>query len=129
MAKTATDTLKFETFKSKEDFELLVMAERERELCFEGKRWWDLMRYCYRHMSGVNIQQKLADTGTWPELYKPMLEMVVRKYGSGGEGDAVSYKMKSEPYLYWPLEEAETKVNGLLKQNPVYIQEQTTSKN
>ncbi|MGX8695458.1 MAG: RagB/SusD family nutrient uptake outer membrane protein [Prevotella sp.] len=129
MAKTATDTLKFETFKSKEDFELLVMAERERELCFEGKRWWDLMRYCYRHMSGVNIQQKLADTGTWPELYKPMLEMVVRKYGSGGEGDAVSYKMKSEPYLYWPLEETETKVNGLLKQNPVYIQEQTTSKN
>ena len=129
MAKTATDTLKFETFKDKDDMELLVMAERERELCFEGKRWWDLLRYGYRHMEGVDIHQKLADQAAWPELYKPMLDMVIRKYGSGGEGDAVSYKMKGEPYLYWPIEENETKVNPLLKQNPVYIQEKTTSKN
>ena len=55
--------------------------------------------------------------------------MIIRKFGSGGSGDAVSYKMKSEPYLYWPIEENETKVNNLLKQNPVYIQEKTTSKN
>ena len=129
MAKTATDTLKFENFKTKDDLELLVLAERERELCFEGKRWWDLMRYCYRHIEGVDIHQKLADQGAWPELYQPMLTMVIRKYGSGGEGDAVAYKMKGEPYLYWPLEESETKVNPLLKQNPVYIQEKTTSKN
>ena len=27
--------------------------------------------------------------------------------------DAVSYKMKGEPYLYWPIEENETKVNPL----------------
>ena len=129
MLKTANDTLKYTTYKSKADFELLVLNERERELCFEGKRWWDLMRYCYRHMEGVDINQKLADQATWPKLYKPMLDMVIRKYGSGGEGDAVSYKMKGEPYLYWPLEESETKVNKLLKQNPVYIQEKTTSKN
>jgi malate synthase len=129
MARTASDTLKYETFKTKDDLELLVMAERERELCFEGKRWWDLMRYCYRHMQGVDTRQKLADQAAWPELYQPMLEMVVRKYGSGGEGDAVSYKMKSEPYLYWPLQESETKVNRLLNQNPVFIQEKSTSKN
>ena len=129
MKKNATDTLKFESFKSKESMELLVLAERERELCFEGKRWFDLMRYCYRHMEGVNISQRLADTGTWPELYAPMLQMIIRKYGTGGEGDAVSYKMKSEPYLYWPILESELKVNNLLKQNPVYIQEKSTSKN
>jgi hypothetical protein len=129
MKKNATDTLKFESFKSKEGMELLVLAERERELCFEGKRWFDLMRYCYRHMEGVNISQRLADTGTWPELYAPMLQMIIRKYGTGGEGDAVSYKMKSEPYLYWPILESELKVNNLLKQNPVYIQEKSTSKN
>ena len=129
MKKNSPDTLKFGSFKSKDDFELLVMAERERELCFEGKRYWDLMRYGYRHMTGVDIRQKLADQGAWPELYKPMLDMIIRKYGSGGEGDAVSYKMKSEPYLYWPIEENETKVNNLLKQNPVYIQEKTSSKN
>ena len=128
MLKTATDTLKFESYNSKEAMELLVLNERERELCFEGKRYFDLMRYCYRHMEGVNIGQKLADTSTWPELYAPMLKMIIRKYGGGGEGDAVSYKMKSEPYLYWPIEESETKVNSLLKQNPVYIQEESISK-
>jgi hypothetical protein len=129
MYKNATDTLKFEEFKSKDDMELLVLAERERELCFEGKRWFDLMRYSYRHMEGVDSRRCLADMGAWPELYAPMLRMIIRKYGVGGEGDAVSYKMKSEPYLYWPIQESEIKVNALLKQNPVYIQEKSTSKN
>ena len=129
MKRNANDTLKYENFKSKEDLELLVLTERERELCFEGKRWFDLMRYSYRHMEGVNINRILADQGSWPELYAPMLSMIVRKYASGGGGDAVSYKMKGEPYLYWPILESETKVNRLLKQNPVYIQEKSTSKN
>jgi hypothetical protein len=129
IARNAKDTLKFEDYKTKYDFELLVLAERERELCFEGKRYFDLMRYCYRHMEGVDIRQRMADTTTWPELYQPMLKMIIRKYGGGGEGDAVSYKMKGEPYLYWPIQESETKVNKLLKQNPVFKQEKTISKN
>ena len=128
MKKNSEDTLKFENFRSKSDFELLVLAERERELCFEGKRWWDLMRYCYRHMEGVNIKQRLADVASWPELYQPMLSFIVRKYSDSG-GDAVSYKMKSEPYLYWPILESEIKVNNLLKQNPVFHQEKSTAKN
>ncbi|MBR6715576.1 MAG: hypothetical protein IKI83_03940 [Prevotella sp.] len=44
-------------------------------------------------------------------------------------GDAVSYKMKGEPFLYWPILESEMKVNRLLRQNPVYIDEKSTSKN
>ena len=129
MARNSRDTLKIDDYISKESMELLVLAERERELCFEGKRWWDLMRYCYRHMSGVNINLMLAESTEWPALYKPMLKFVVRKYGDGGEGDAVSFKMASEPYLYWPIQESEIKVNTLLHQNPVYIQEKSTSKN
>ena len=129
MARNAKDTLKFEDYKTKSEFELLVLAERERELCFEGKRYFDLMRYCYRHMEGVDIRQRMADTTVWPVLYQPMLKMIIRKYGGGGEGDAVSFKMKGEPYLYWPIQESETKVNKLLKQNPVFIQEKTISKN
>ena len=127
MAKTATDTLVATNFASKEQMELLVLAERERELCFEGKRWYDLVRYCYRHMEGVNINRKMADDTSWPALYAPMLRLVVRKYVNGG--DAVSYKMKSEPYLYWPIQYSEELVNKLLKQNPVFIMEKTSTKN
>jgi hypothetical protein len=57
-----------------------------------------------------------------------MTEFITRKY-KAGEGDAVTYKMDIEPYLYWPVLESEMKVNNLLKQNPVWIQEKSTSKN
>lgn len=129
MLKSATDTLKFNDFSTKSSLELLILAERERELCFEGKRWFDLMRYCYRHMNGVDIYQKLADTDNWPALYAPMTELLGRKSSENGQGNAIAIKMKTEPYLYWPLQESETKVNKLLKQNPVWYQEKTTSKN
>jgi hypothetical protein len=129
MATGAADTLKWDDFKSKSDMELLVLAERERELCFEGKRWFDLVRFSYRHMTGVDINTLMADNTAWPALHPQMLRFVVRKYGEGGTGDAVSYKMKSEPYLYWPIQESETKVNNLLRQNPVYVQESSTAKN
>ena len=131
MMRNSADTLKFDTYKTKDNMELLVMNERERELCFEGKRWFDLLRYTYRHMEGVDVNVLLADMTEGPKLYKPMLDMIVRKYNGddGPSGDAVSYKMKGEHYLYWPVEENELKVNKLLRQNPVYIQEKTTSKN
>ena len=128
MDETAKDTLRATNFRSKETLELLVLTERERELCFEGKRWWDLMRYCYRGMEGVDINRTMNGDGTWPKLRKEMTNFIVRKY-KAGEGDAVSYKMNSEPYLYWPVYENEMKANSLLKQNPVWIQEKSTEKN
>ncbi len=129
MLENSKDSLNFDKFTSKSSLELLILAERERELCFEGKRWFDLMRFCYRHMSGVNINQRLADTSAWPALYQPMMTFIARKSTEGGQGDAIAIKMKSEPYLYWPIQESEIKVNNLLKQNPVWYQERTTSKN
>ena len=129
MLKTAKDTLNVTDYQTKSDMELLVMAERERELCFEGKRWWDLMRYCYRGMEGVDINLTLDEQkASAPKLRKQMTEFITRKY-QAGEGDAVSYKMDSEPYMYWPIFESEMKVNNKLKQNPVWIQEKSASKN
>ena len=128
MSKNAKDKLSFTNYSNMASMEQLVLDERERELCFEGKRWFDLLRYSYRHMTGVNINQRLADTETWPAIYSSMPKLIARKYTSGG-GEAVTYKMKSEPYLYWPIREGELKVNSLLKQNPVYHQEETISKN
>ena len=129
MTESAGDTLVFGNFPTKASMELLVLNERERELCFEGKRWFDLLRYTYRHMNGVNIYQKLADTSNWPTLYLPMVELLTRKSTEGGQSSAIAIKMKTEPYLYWPIQESETKVNNLLKQNPVWYQEKSTSKN
>ena len=127
MLQTAKDTLTFTDFKSKVGMEELVLCERERELCFEGKRWFDLVRYAYRHMDGVNSRQKLADVTTWPTLPRKFTSVIVRKYDTGG--DAVAYKMKTEPFLYWPIARREIHVNLLLKQNPVYSDNETSSKN
>ena len=62
------------------NMERLVMAERLRELCFEGKRWFDLVRYSYRHMEGVDIHRTLAQQTSWPRIYDDMMRLVVRKY-------------------------------------------------
>ena len=78
-------------------------------------------------MDGVDIKTKLADTDSWPALYKPMVKLITRKFDGGG--DAVSYKMKSEPYLYFPIQRSEINVNPLLKQNPVWFDEETINKN
>ena len=121
------DTLRFDNFKSKDRMELLVLNERERELCFEGKRWFDLLRYNYRHIEGVDISKRMGDEDyEAPEVYSKMLDLIVRKYE--GSGDAVKFKMKGEPYLYWPILEKETKVNPLLVQNPVWKQDETIKK-
>ena len=128
MARTASDTLKFENFKGKEKMELLVLAERERELCFEGKRWFDLLRFSYRHMNNVDITKLMADNGyVAPALYPAMLKFISRKFVNGG--DAVTGKMKDERYLYWPIHENELKVNPLLKAHPVFVSVKTSSKN
>ena len=127
MKSNATDTLKYSSFKTKEQMESLVLVERERELCFEGKRWYDLMRYCYRKMEGVDLKTKLADKTEWPDLYKGMLDKIKNKFASGGV--AIDYKMKSEPHLYWPILEREMKANKMLKQNPVFIQDESTIRN
>lgn len=120
------DTLKFTNYSTKNKMELLVLAERGRELCFEGKRWYDLIRYSYEHMTGVEPYKLMSEIEEYPALDQNMLKMIIRKYDSGG--DAFTYKMKGEPYLYWPILESELKVNGLLKQNPVYKEDKSTSK-
>ena len=51
-------TAKYQTTAAMEE---LVLNERLRELCFEGKRWYDLLRYNYRHVEGVDYTTTLAD--------------------------------------------------------------------
>jgi starch-binding outer membrane protein, SusD/RagB family len=131
LATDAKDTLAFTNFGTKNDMEQLVLAERQRELCFEGKRWFDLMRYNYRHVEGVDYTKTLdqinEEGGTFVTNYNKMLSKVIRKYITGG--DAISFKLKNEAYLYFPIATSELKVNPYLKQNPVYIEDKSTTKN
>ena len=111
-----------------EDMELLVMQERARELCFEGKRWFDMLRYNYRHVDNVNYAVTLGNQNdAFASVYEPMLNMLVAKYASGGS--AIKASIKSEPYLYMPVLQREIDVNPALIQNPVYHSNETSSKN
>ena len=124
------DSLAFTNFGSKDAMEQLVLAERQRELCFEGKRWFDLLRYNYRHVTGVDYTKTLAqinESGApFVSNYNKMLSKVIRKYVTGG--DAISFKLKNEAYLYFPIATSELKINPNLKQNPVYIEDESTTK-
>lgn len=103
-----------------EKMEELVMLERARELCFEGKRWFDLLRYNYRRMTGINYSTLMADmNGNFPYNSEAFFKLAFTsdKYGDPG---AVTSKMPTEPYLYMPIAQQETEVNTNIRQNPVF---------
>lgn len=113
----STSSIQGNAINTKVGMEELVMEERLRELCFEGKRWYDLLRYNYRHTEGVNYNAILADQASFPANYRPMITLAARK---SSDLSALYSKMPTEPYLYMPIREGELKVNPELKQNPAY---------
>ncbi len=112
--------------------EELVLNERLRELAFEGKRWYDLLRYNYRHVTGVDYTKTLAeldDNGVAPvENYNgnAIIKLAVRKLTNG---DAVAAKMNNEQKLYMPIPLADLNVCPALRQNPGYGTNEKSSKN
>ncbi|WP_289192138.1 RagB/SusD family nutrient uptake outer membrane protein, partial [Xylanibacter rodentium] len=128
---TDADTLKFSTYSNKAAMEELVLAERLRELCFEGKRYFDLLRYNYRHVDGVQPDKILADINEDPDVMVEnngsMMNLMTRGMSVGG--GAARLLMHTEPYLYFPVLESELKANLLLKQNPAYKKSNLYDKN
>lgn len=95
------DSLKFENYSDKFKMEDLVLRERQRELMFEGKRWFDLMRIAKRD-------------GSPDEL----LNYVMPKF-TGNQ--ALQYsKMSTMDALYFPIHKDELESNPRLVQNPFY---------
>ena len=109
------------SYSTVESMESLVMGERLRELCFEGKRWFDLLRMNYRNnaKNGVNTNYDaiLADQESFIENDKNMLAMMTR---TSDAASAIISKTKTEPLLYMPISENELKLNSALRQNPGY---------
>jgi hypothetical protein len=99
--------------------EELVLIERARELCFEGKRWFDLMRYNYRHTATpANLRKKLSDSDYVVVANSDeFFELALRKYAVP---TAMKAKMRDERFLYMPINQDEIELNPNLKQNPVY---------
>jgi hypothetical protein len=89
-----------------------------REFCFEGRRWYDLLRYNYRHVNGINYNAILADQATLVSNYEGMLDLMTRQRGT--EASGVKAKMQNEGYLYLPIPNRDTTINPQLRQNPVY---------
>ena len=94
--------LDWDLFSSKSSMRTLVLAERQRELMFEGKRWYDLVRRSQR------------DDNT-----NYLVGCVSRKGTSGATG-ALSSKLSRMDAIYWPYYIDELKVNKSLKQNPAF---------
>lgn len=129
---SSSDTLVYSSYNNKSDMEELVLAERFRELCFEGKRYFDLLRYNYRHVDGIDPSTILAEQGDdaktgFVENDATMMDYMTRGMTSGSS--AASAKMPTEPYLYFPVNEDELEVNTLLQQNPAYKEDETYVKN
>ena len=94
-----------------ESLQELVLAERQREFTFEGKRWYDLVRKALND----------GETG-------PMLDLMVdRKYADNQR--AIRSKLASINTLFFPIQESELKTNPLLKQNEAYETDDVFEKN
>ena len=79
----------------------LVLEERRREFLFEGKRWFDLVRYSRREGN----TQKLRD-------------LVSQKFVDNAS--AATSKLTSMDAIYMPYNYDELRVNPNLHQNPAY---------
>lgn len=95
------DTLQRNDYNSKQLMEELVYKERQRELMFEGKRWYDLVRISRR-------------TGNTSDLSLAALRKVQTSSA------LIENKLSKMDAIYWPYNYEEVKVNSNLVQNPAF---------
>lgn len=88
-------------YTSKQQLTNLVFDERNRELMFEGKRYFDLVRRSWREGDTEYLSNKVTNKD-------PQTASVVKS------------KMQKMDAIFWPYNLEELKVNHNLKQNPAF---------
>ena len=94
----------------------LVLEERQREFAFEGKRWFDLVRYALFTSVDGTTDKLFSDTN-----------MLAYKYASNKE--QYGAKMGTISSLFYPIAEREMNTNPLLVQNEAYKTQDKYEKN
>ena len=93
--------LSYSRYASRQAMLNLIYDERNRELMFEGKRWFDLVR---RSLREGNTNYLISQAG--------------RKYTNNKT--AAESKLRRLDAIFWPYFEEELKVNKNLQQNPAF---------
>lgn len=89
--------------------EEILFQERRRELLFEGKRWYDLVRMARR----VGNQKELIT--------------FIKKKHTAANSSKVDIQLKNPYAMYFPLYRDEVRNSkGVLKQNPAYKDDEKT---
>lgn len=98
---TDNDLLKFTDYNTKVKMEDLVLEERHRELLFEGKRWYDLVRRSLRDGNTSKLRDNVSNKGL-------------------KNSSIISSKLTRMEAIFWPYNLEELKVNHNLTQNPAF---------
>jgi len=101
--------LQADDYKTQETMRQLLRDERNRELMFEGKRWFDLVRFTLRQPDN----NELINIVTAKQKERPT---------------AVRIQLKSRDALFWPYEKTELDINKHLTQNSAYLTTETIEK-
>lgn len=102
-----SDSLTYANYPSYSEVEELILRERQRELMFEGKRYFDLLRVSLRDSNTVAIKGYV---------------------GQVSASEKLQINMSRIEALYWPINEEELIANKKLVQNPFYKTGKTSSK-
>lgn len=105
---TGTDTLQFTNYASKDLMTKLVKRERQRELMYEGKRWFDLVRYSLR---AGNTDELIDAVGHREDVNKGFVQNFFKKMDA----------------IFWPYNIDEMKVNRNLVPNPAFSSGENSS--
>jgi hypothetical protein len=86
----------------------MVLEERQRELMFEGKRWYDLVRRSLRDGNTDFLVSKVREKDMENKTYALM-------------------NLAKMDAIFWPYNLEELRVNPYLKQNPAFSSGEDTS--